>query len=138
MKDGTVAIQAALAQAQLQWPFLHDISLVSAITSVFLPAAAAAPGGDDFAAAAAAGAVARALQPGPWLYFNLLLVNSALFTPVLDKARLFLCWFCSLMDSCRTGILSRNTSLCATPTLKIRCGVHSRLTLAMLRFIWCG
>ena len=91
MKDGTVAIQAALAQAQLQWPFLHDVSLVSAITSVFLPAVAPAPGSDEFAAAAAAGAAAHALQqPGPWLYFNLLLVNSTLFVPVLDKARSYL------------------------------------------------
>ena len=90
LKDGTVAIQAALAQAQLQWPFLHDISLVSAITSVFLPPSAPGPRGDADAAAAAAGAVVSALQAGapqPWLYFNLLTVNSALFVPVLDKVR---------------------------------------------------
>ncbi|BDA48870.1 hypothetical protein COCOBI_12-5530 [Coccomyxa sp. Obi] len=91
LKGGTVAIQAALAQAQLQWPFLHDVSLVSAITSVFLPAPAPGQRGDADAAAAA-GAVASALQAGPpqpWLYFNLLTVNSALFVPVLDKVATF-------------------------------------------------
>lgn len=90
LKDGTVAIQAALAQAQLQWPFLHDVSLISAITSVFLPPSAPVPRGDADAAAAAAGTVASTLQadaPQPWLYFNLLTVNSALFVPVLDKVR---------------------------------------------------
>lgn len=88
LKDGTVAIQTALAQAQIQWPFLHDTSLISAVTAIFVPATAAAEGREDLAAATAAGIAA--LQAGPrlpWLYYNILLVNSALFVPVLDKVR---------------------------------------------------
>ena len=88
-KDGTVAVQTALDKALVQWPFLHDISLLSAVTSVFLPSAS--PGGHSDAAksaarAAAAGALDMAMLQ-PWLYFNVLLLNSQLFVPVLDKVR---------------------------------------------------
>ena len=86
-KDGTVAIQTALDKALVQWPFLRDISLLSAITAVFVPATS--PGGStDTARAAAAAAAAGALDMTllqPWLYYNILLLNSQLFVPVLDK-----------------------------------------------------
>ena len=84
-----MAVQTALDKALVQWPFLHDTSLLSAITAVFMPSAS--PGGHPDAAksaarAAAAGALDMALLQ-PWLYFNALLLNSQLFIPVLDKVR---------------------------------------------------
>lgn len=79
--DGAVAIQTAFSQALVQWPFLHDTSFVSAITAVFAPAAAAS--GTDGNMAAAHSLDVALLHP--WLYLNVLLVNSQLFIPVLDK-----------------------------------------------------
>ena len=35
MDDSTVAVEVAAAQALLQWPYLTDVSLISAIASVF-------------------------------------------------------------------------------------------------------
>jgi hypothetical protein len=73
LADGTVAVQTALSQALVQWPFLHDTSFVSAITAVFI--------GAD-------GGAARPLDMAllqPWLYNNVLLINSQLFVPVLEK-----------------------------------------------------
>ena len=87
LKDGTIAIQTALAQALVQWPFLHDTSLVSAVMAVFMPPPA--PGAaSDAAASAAVAAAADALDITlllPWLYFNLLMTDSQLYVPVLDK-----------------------------------------------------
>lgn len=94
-KDGTVAVQTALDKALVQWPFLHDISLVTAVCAVFVPGAALGTGpgrsaaGKDAATSAAHAAAAGALDMTllqPWLYNNVLLLNSQLFIPVLDKA----------------------------------------------------
>ena len=84
MQDGTIAIEANLSHALVQWPFLSDISLVWAAASVFQPEV---PAGDDPAAEAAADAVAQTLDKSvqqPWLYLNIVLRNSQLFLPVLD------------------------------------------------------
>ena len=86
-KDGTVAVQTALDRALLQWPFLHDTSLISAVCAVFMPAASSGAMTDaakQAAQAAAAGALDMTLLQ-PWLYNNVLLLNSQLFVPVLDK-----------------------------------------------------
>lgn len=86
-KDGTVAVQTALDKALVQWPFLHDTSLIAAVTAVFLPAGHVTAGTDAAKAAAqaaAAGALDMTLLQ-PWLYNNVLLLNSQLFIPVLDK-----------------------------------------------------
>ena len=36
MDDGTVAVEVAESQALLQWPYLSDISLITAVASVFV------------------------------------------------------------------------------------------------------
>ena len=82
-----MAVQTALDKALVQWPFLHDTSLIAAITAVFVPAGHLAAGTDTAKAAAqaaAAGALDMTLLQ-PWLYNNVLLLNSQLFIPVLDK-----------------------------------------------------
>lgn len=84
MQDGTIAIEANLSHALVQWPFLSDISLVWAAASIFQPDAST---GDDPADKAAAQAVAETLDKStqqPWLYLNIVLRNSQLFLPVLD------------------------------------------------------
>ena len=89
-KDGTVAVQTALDKALVQWPFLHDTSLVAATAAVFMPAASHSLS-QDAARSAAQAAAANALDVTllqPWLYNNVLLLNSQLFIPVLDKVRL--------------------------------------------------
>ena len=97
-KDGTVAVQTALDRALVQWPFLHDTSLVAATAAVFMPAASHSIGQDaarSAAQAAAAGALDVTLLQ-PWLYNNVLLLNSQLFIPVLDKVRLGVLCNCAL------------------------------------------
>ena len=91
-----MAIQTALDKALVQWPFLRDTSLLSAITAVFVPAPSSGAGTDaarTAAVAAAAGALDMTLLQ-PWLYYNILLLNSQLFIPVLDKVSCL----CSLKD----------------------------------------
>ena len=84
MQDGTVAIEADLCHALVQWPFLSDISLVWAAASIFQPES---PIGEDPAERAAAEAAAQQLDRSvqqPWIYLNIVLRNSQLFLPVLD------------------------------------------------------
>lgn len=107
MKDGTIAIQAALAQALVQWPFLHDTSLLAAVMAVFMPPHA--PGaGADAAASAAVAAAADALDITlllPWLYFNLLMTDSQLYVPVLDKVGLMTLQHICLLPDWRSQTL---------------------------------
>ena len=84
-RDGTIAVQTALSRALVQWPFLHDTSIISAVCAVFIPT-----GARSEVAAAAANALDMTLLQ-PWLYSNLLLLDSQLFVPVLDKVLLLLC-----------------------------------------------
>lgn len=86
-KDGTVAVQTALDKALVQWPFLHDTSLVFATAAVFMPAASHSQDTARSAAQAAAASALDATLLQPWLYNNVLLLNSQLFIPVLDKVR---------------------------------------------------
>ena len=84
-----MAVQTALDRALVQWPFLHDTSLVAATAAVFVPTASHSLSHDaarSAAQAAAAGALDVTLLQ-PWLYNNVLLLNSQLFIPVLDKVR---------------------------------------------------
>jgi hypothetical protein len=85
LKDGTMAIQTTLARALLQWPFLHDTSLLAAVMAVFLPAQRSRSGGDTEASADGASSALDAAVQQPWLYFNVLVTDSQLYAPVLDK-----------------------------------------------------
>ena len=84
MEDGTVAVEANLSHALLQWPFLSDISLIWAAASIFQPVPSSA---GDPAAQAVAEAAAQKLDKSiqqPWIYLNIVLRNSQIFLPVLD------------------------------------------------------
>ncbi len=81
MKDGTIAVEVAVARALLQWPFLSDLSLVDALMSVFVP---------DTAVLEEMNGSPVLTQPAslqPWLYFNLYLTDSEFFLPILDMVR---------------------------------------------------
>ena len=95
-KDGTVAVQTALDKALVQWPFLHDTSLVAATAAVFMPAASHSHDAARSAAQAAAASALDVTLLQPWLYNNVLLLNSQLFIPVLDKVRTVPLSLCSL------------------------------------------
>lgn len=88
MKDGTMAIETSLSNTLIQWPFLSDISLIWALSSIFEPEPP--PAGGDAAAEAAVEAVAQTLSKSvekAWLYLNVVLHNSQLLLPVLDLVR---------------------------------------------------
>jgi hypothetical protein len=65
--DGTTACQLSAASALVQWPFLCDVSLVSAAASIFLPNWGRPP------PPLGSGLV---LRRWPWLYFNAVLRDS--------------------------------------------------------------
>ena len=73
----------------MQWPFLHDTSLLAAIMAVFLPRARAAARRRTRPRRGGRRGRGRLdvtlLQP--WLYFNVLVTDSQLCVPVLDKVR---------------------------------------------------
>jgi hypothetical protein len=73
--DGTVACQLYGASALVQWPFLCDVSLASALASVFRP---------DWGCPPPPLGRALMLQRAPWLYFNVVLRDSQLFVPSLS------------------------------------------------------
>jgi hypothetical protein len=56
-----------LAHALLQWPYLSDMSLISAITSVFR---------EDWGLAPKLPPSWLQLKRAPWLYFNLVITDS--------------------------------------------------------------
>ncbi|KAK9815754.1 hypothetical protein WJX72_009012 [[Myrmecia] bisecta] len=85
MPDGTVAVEASLAHALLQWPFLTDLSLILAMTSIFaLGAEADADAGE--ASRNATEQFMRTNGQAPWLYFNFVMTKSQIFVPVLEMA----------------------------------------------------
>ena len=100
LSDGTLAIQAAMAHVLAQWPFLLDMSLSTAIAAIFAPVQGAALGerdvidtagncglGPSVGLAAEVAALEEAMLK-PWLYFNLIMTDSQLFLPVLDRVRI--------------------------------------------------
>jgi hypothetical protein len=44
LQEGTSMVQVQLRQSLVQWPYLTDMSLISAIVSVFVPTWAVPPG----------------------------------------------------------------------------------------------
>jgi hypothetical protein len=65
--DGTTACQLSAASALVQWPFLCDTSLASALTSIFLP---------NWGRPQPPLGQALMLRRWPWLYFNVVLRDS--------------------------------------------------------------
>lgn len=90
IQDGTVAVEVAAGNALLQWPYLTDASLIMALISVFRSA-------NEEAEDMIENAAAQSLLPPPppdraglataWLYVNIILTNSQIFVPVMDKVR---------------------------------------------------
>jgi hypothetical protein len=74
--DGTMAVEVQLAHALLQWPYLTDMSIVSAIVSVFVPTW----GGPSYTLEQI-----LQLKRTPWLYFNLLIKDSQVGVFVLPS-----------------------------------------------------
>lgn len=60
-------VQVVLSHALLQWPYLSDMSLVSAITHVFQPSWGGPPSHPP---------AWLQLRRTPWLYFNLVVTDS--------------------------------------------------------------
>lgn len=78
--DGTMAVEVAVDNALVQWPFLADISFITVISAVFQLPPGEVPG-------AGVGAKAQAAEGTPWMYFNVLVTNSQIFVPLLDMER---------------------------------------------------
>ena len=76
LADGTMANEVDMCHTLLQWPYLTDMTLISALVSIFQPSWCRPP----------ASPVPSWLPEaaGPWFYFNLLIRNSQLFLPVLS------------------------------------------------------
>ena len=71
LSDGTMANEVSLSHTLLQWPYLTDLSLVSAIVAIFVPTWCSGPAHliDTLITEAA-----------PWFYFNLLISESQVRT----------------------------------------------------------
>eukprot|EP00879_Flechtneria_rotunda_P004716 GHRR01004981.1.p1 GENE.GHRR01004981.1~~GHRR01004981.1.p1 ORF type:complete len:1930 (+),score=738.37 GHRR01004981.1:486-5792(+) len=67
LAEGTMTVQVALAHALLQWPYLSDLSIVSAIISIF---------NSNWGLAPQLPPAWLQLKRLPWLYFNLVLTDS--------------------------------------------------------------
>jgi hypothetical protein len=67
LADSTMGCEVGLCHASLAWPYLSELSLVSAIVSIFVPSWCTGP---------AKLADTLALRIAPWLYFNLLVQDS--------------------------------------------------------------
>ncbi|KAF6253188.1 hypothetical protein COO60DRAFT_1463300 [Scenedesmus sp. NREL 46B-D3] len=74
LKEGTMQVEVSLANTLVQWPYLADMSLVSAIINVFYP---------DWGAAPKLPPAWLQLRRNPWLYFNLVIKDSQVFLPLL-------------------------------------------------------
>lgn len=75
LKEGTVTVELALAHALLQWPYLSDLSLVSAVINTFYA---------DWGAPPRLPPAWLQLRRSAWLYFNLVLTESQVFIPLLS------------------------------------------------------
>ncbi|KAK9867090.1 hypothetical protein WJX84_006946 [Apatococcus fuscideae] len=87
LTDGTIAVEVQLAELLLQWPFLSDLSFMDAASSIFQPPTEIAEETGDPLHTAAAAAAAQVQQKGalqPWLYLNIIAVNSQFLLPVFD------------------------------------------------------
>lgn len=79
--DGTMACEVHLCHALLQWPYLTDMSLASAMVSIFQPTwCMTVPTTID----SLPGKIFHDNGGWPWLYFNLLITNSEVFVPVMS------------------------------------------------------
>lgn len=90
LTDGTIAVEVQLAELLLQWPFLSDLSFMDAASSIFQPPTDIAEETGDPLHTAAAAAAAQVVQKGalqPWLYLNIIAVNSQFLLPVFDMVR---------------------------------------------------
>ena len=99
LTDGTIAVEVQLAELLLQWPFLSDLSFVDAASSIFQPPTEIAEATGDPLHTAAAAAAAQVVQKGalqPWLYLNIIAVNSQFVLPIFDMV-----CFCGLLHCCR-------------------------------------
>ena len=67
LAEGTMANEVSLSHTLLQWPYLTDMSLISAVVSIFSPGWSTGPPQllDTVI-----------LEEIPWFYFNLLISNS--------------------------------------------------------------
>ena len=91
LTDGTIAVEVQMADLLLQWPFLSDLSFVDAAASIFQPPTEVAEETGDPLHTAAATAAAQVIQKGalqPWLYLNMIAVNSQFVLPIFDKVSL--------------------------------------------------
>ncbi|KAG1655546.1 hypothetical protein FOA52_001952, partial [Chlamydomonas sp. UWO 241] len=68
--DGTVAVEVSLCHSLIQWPYLSDMSLISAMVALFVPGWCLEP------APLIDTIVTKA---SPWLYFNLVASHSQLW-----------------------------------------------------------
>eukprot|EP00798_Chlamydomonas_sp_ICE-L_P005984 gene5984-5277_t len=76
LNDGTMAIEVDMCHTLLQWPYLTDMSLVSAIVSIFQPGWGGPPA-----------SLVDTLQKKmyPWMYFNIVMRNSEIYIPVMSS-----------------------------------------------------
>ncbi len=75
LSDGTMANEVALCHTLLQWPYLTDMTLLSAVISIFSPGWCGAP---------SALIDTLLLNETPWFYFNLLMTDSQVFVPIIS------------------------------------------------------
>eukprot|EP00878_Enallax_costatus_P006928 GHUV01007260.1.p1 GENE.GHUV01007260.1~~GHUV01007260.1.p1 ORF type:complete len:2890 (+),score=849.52 GHUV01007260.1:2-8671(+) len=74
LKEGTMTVELTLGSALLQWPYLSDLSLVSAMINIFY---------NDWGAAPKLPPAWVQLKRNAWLYFNLVITDSQIFMPLL-------------------------------------------------------
>lgn len=67
LADGTMAAEVEMWRTLVQWPFLADMSLVSAIVGIFVPTWCTGP---------APLANTLLMRANPWFYFNLVMKKS--------------------------------------------------------------
>ncbi len=74
LSGGTMANEIEFCHTLVQWPYLTEMSLISAIINIFLPGWGRPPTGPE------AGLLTFAW---PWMYINLVLRDSQLYIPVI-------------------------------------------------------
>jgi hypothetical protein len=79
LSDSTMAVEIALSGGLLQWPYFHDISLVSSIVNIFNTGTAEERENDDHVKKSE-----NVPDIMPWMYINVLITDTELFLPVID------------------------------------------------------
>ncbi|KAL6785838.1 hypothetical protein ACKKBG_A00370 [Auxenochlorella protothecoides x Auxenochlorella symbiontica] len=91
LADSTQAVEVALSNCLVSWPYFDDQSLVNTLTGLFGAPWAEGRGGEAAAArpapASPSASTKPAAEPRPWTYFNAVLAEVEVFLPVYDVER---------------------------------------------------